>query len=1090
MSAQEVGVGYVSVVPSLRNFGREMRRQLQAQLPAVAVDLAPAGARAGASFGAAVGASAATSAGTAGRGAATAFSTQMAAQLSTALSPVRGQITAALTSATTLGTRAAVGSGLTNLVAGFRDARAAQSAFTGGLGTLGGRLASLSVDIRRGLTPVVSGLGSLGSEAGQAFASGFRSVAMVGMKTALIGLGAAVVGLGALGVTAVKTSSNIQQAGIAFEQLLGSAEAGQAKLRELLKFAAQTPFDSEGVVTASQRLLAYGFTAEELIPTLTTLGDAAAGLSLDSDGINRLAIALGQISSKGRVQAQELQQIAETGVKAKEILSQALGVTQADLEGLVEKGLVPADFAIQTLLDGIKNGGKGIPAFGGAMEKQGKSLAGVWENLKDSAKLALNDGLQPFLDDISASIKALIPSVTAFANAFGNALGPALASLATDVGPAFARIGADLGPALGQLITALGPLVGVAAPVLGQLATTLGSVLTSVAEGLLPVFQSLAPTLVTLFQDLEPYLQTIVAALAPALLEVAVGFGEIVTMMLPLIPPMVQLVEALMPALPPLIAVIVGAFKILYRVWGAVAGSIVAGIQACAQAMGWLVQAVLNSTGAILDAAAKAFSWIPGVGDNLRTAADQFRTWAATARTATDEVTTGLAGVRNALYGLASGVTIPISLAITTTYSSGGANTLAKEGSDAALKAGRENAKAAAKAERDAKAAARRQKEILERTLRDINAGGGGSSGGAGRSGGGSSTASTAARAINTARTELLRSVAGDFVRDLVKANPSQIKSQLKDLAGDVRKALTGAAETRTLGAIKRTSTRLRALARERSGVVDELDAARKKLTNVLNARRDTIRATRTDATGNITTLARTPGGIVQALRQRLGRIRAFAKNLRTLAKRGLPKSLLGQIIDAGLDEGATTAATLASASATDFRQIVSLSGKVQTASSTLGKQSGSLLYDSGVQAARGLVEGLKSQESAIARQMRDLANALVTSVKKALGIKSPSRVFADIGRNTGLGLIDGLDGTRTDVSRATARLLDATTVKPGGFTLNQRPSASSAAMSPPNVRVFIGDRELTDMVRVEVDNELGAIATAMPYVMAGGGSG
>jgi len=64
---------------------------------------------------------------------------------------------------------------------------------------------------------------------------------------------------------------------------------------------------------------------------------------------------------------------------------------------------------------------------------------------------------------------------------------------------------------------------------------------------------------------------------------------------------------------------------------------------------------------------------------------------------------------------------------------------------------------------------------------------------------------------------------------------------------------------------------------------------------------------------------------------------------------------------------------------------------------------------DGGVQLALGLGEGFSSKFPQITRELRRKATALVNSMNSILGIRSPSEVFAGIGRNIVLGLNEGI---------------------------------------------------------------------------------
>ena len=81
----------------------------------------------------------------------------------------------------------------------------------------------------------------------------------------------------------LRMSSEFEQAEIAFTTMLGSAEKAQEFIEEMNRFAIETPFDVAGVQDAAKRMLAFGFRQEQIIPYLTAIGNAAAGLGGGTD---------------------------------------------------------------------------------------------------------------------------------------------------------------------------------------------------------------------------------------------------------------------------------------------------------------------------------------------------------------------------------------------------------------------------------------------------------------------------------------------------------------------------------------------------------------------------------------------------------------------------------------------------------------------------------------------------------------------------------------------------------------------------------------------------------------------------------------
>lgn len=171
----------------------------------------------------------------------------------------------------------------------------------------------------------------------------------------------------------------MRQYEIAFQTMLKSAEAGTQMLRDLQQFAAETPFDVPGVVSAGQQLMAFGFKAEEIIPMLTNLGDAASGLGLGTEGVSRLAYALGQMQTSGKLNAQDMMQLTSAGISAWDMLAQAAGKTVAEMKDLCSKGAIDSKAAVQTIVAGMNE------QFGGMMAKTSDEVAGLLANIEETA---------------------------------------------------------------------------------------------------------------------------------------------------------------------------------------------------------------------------------------------------------------------------------------------------------------------------------------------------------------------------------------------------------------------------------------------------------------------------------------------------------------------------------------------------------------------------------------------------------------------------------------------------------------------------------------------------------------------------------
>ena len=248
----------------------------------------------------------------------------------------------------------------------------------------------------------------------------------------------------AAGTFALKTASAAETTEISFTTMLGSEEAALSMMEELADFAAHTPFELSGLQTATRQLLAYGFTAEDVIPMLTAVGDATAALGTGQAGIESVTRALGQMQTRGKVSAEEMLQLTEAGIPAWEYLAEAIGTDTAGAMDAVTKGAVSASEGIDAIVSGMEND------FGGMMEEQSKTVEGLFSNLGDAIEQPLMklrdssayenfaDSLADVVDSAGPFVESLLPHMEKGLDAVSGVL-----DAATDAMEAFTDMGED-----------------------------------------------------------------------------------------------------------------------------------------------------------------------------------------------------------------------------------------------------------------------------------------------------------------------------------------------------------------------------------------------------------------------------------------------------------------------------------------------------------------------------------------------------------------------------------------------------------------------------------------------------------------------
>lgn len=257
------------------------------------------------------------------------------------------------------------------------------------------------------------------------------------MIAGVAGLSAALAGLGAV---AVRSAAQMEQTEKAFTTLLKSADLAKDFLAELERFAAATPFELPGLLNASKRLLAFGFSAQQVIPILTAIGDSAAALGMGEEGISRLTTAIGQIQAKAKVSAEEMNQINETGIPAWQLLADTIGTTVPQAMDMASKGMIDGATGVQAILTGMNK------QFGGMMAEQSQTLNGMMSNIQDSigqlSTVVGKEITEAFnLKDAAAEFQDTLGEFTAIAKQSG--IGEALRQMVpTEVGMAIGALAA------------------------------------------------------------------------------------------------------------------------------------------------------------------------------------------------------------------------------------------------------------------------------------------------------------------------------------------------------------------------------------------------------------------------------------------------------------------------------------------------------------------------------------------------------------------------------------------------------------------------------------------------------------------------
>lgn len=229
-----------------------------------------------------------------------------------------------------------------------------------------------------------------------------------------------------LGAAAVKSAADLETLETSFVSLTGGARQAAMMVAQLNEFTAQTPFQLEQVGNAARQLIASGTAISEVNDQLKFLGDIAA---TSGSSIEEIAAIFAKVNAKGKVELENLNQLAERGIPIFKALSDATGLLPSELGA----GAVSVKQFNETLRSFAEEGG----FANGAMERLSQTAAGKFSTALDNLKLAGAELGQTLLP----AVTKLLDGVTDLAKRFAATTGATkqmtmeIALLVAGIGP-------------------------------------------------------------------------------------------------------------------------------------------------------------------------------------------------------------------------------------------------------------------------------------------------------------------------------------------------------------------------------------------------------------------------------------------------------------------------------------------------------------------------------------------------------------------------------------------------------------------------------------------------------------------------------
>ena len=212
----------------------------------------------------------------------------------------------------------------------------------------------------------------------------------------------------ASGIGAVtKLGMEAETTATAFEVLVGSEEKAAGLLKQLDKFAADTPFNKLQLTQNAQQMMNFGVASDKVMGYLQQLGDISGG---DAERFSSLSLVFGQVSASGKLMGQDLLQFINAGFNPLKELEAMTGKSYKELQELMSKGEITFDHVAAAMANATGEGGK----FHGMMEKQSQTLGGRWSTMVDTIQqkaLSLFDKIAEPLKGLLDIVNMIIPPI-------------------------------------------------------------------------------------------------------------------------------------------------------------------------------------------------------------------------------------------------------------------------------------------------------------------------------------------------------------------------------------------------------------------------------------------------------------------------------------------------------------------------------------------------------------------------------------------------------------------------------------------------------------------------------------------------------
>jgi tape measure domain-containing protein len=224
------------------------------------------------------------------------------------------------------------------------------------------------------------------------------SIGKLSQAFGVVGIGA---GIAAIGKNIFETRLQFESLEKGLAAMMGSSELARQELEKLKKTAELPGLGMKEAIQGSIALQGAGLQAETARRAIEGFGNALALVGRGKEDLDGVIKALQQIVGKGKVSAEEINQLAERLPQIRQLMKDAFGT--ADTEQLQKSGLGAQEF-----IDGIITATEKLPKAAGTMQNELSNLGDAWDNFANT----LGKKIEPAIKLVTNALAGLLNAVS------------------------------------------------------------------------------------------------------------------------------------------------------------------------------------------------------------------------------------------------------------------------------------------------------------------------------------------------------------------------------------------------------------------------------------------------------------------------------------------------------------------------------------------------------------------------------------------------------------------------------------------------------------------------------------------------------